>query len=167
MKPANFRQIFPLLHEAGVRFIVVGGGAAIAHGLARMTMDVDVVYARDKENLERVIAALRDHHPYPRNAPPNLPFLWDTQTVSYGLNFTLNTDLGPIDFLGEVTGGGNYEELLSDTVVSEAYGVPVRFVTLEKLIQLKRAAGRPKDFEVVSELQAILEEKRRGGQQAQ
>ena len=76
------------------------------------------------------------------------------------MNFTLTTTLGLIDFLGEVTGGGTYEQLLPDTIVSEAYGVPVRFVTLEKLIQLKRAAGRPKDFEAVSELEALLEERK-------
>ncbi len=77
-----------------------------------------------------------------------------------GMNFTLTTTLGALDLLGEVTGGGTYEQLLPDTIVSEAYGVPVRFVTLERLIELKRAAGRPKDFEILSELQALLQERR-------
>ena len=69
--------------------------------------------------------------------------------------------MGFLDLLGEVTGGGSYEQLLPQTFVANIYGVPIRIVTLEQLIQLKIAAGRPKDFEVVSELQALLEERRK------
>ena len=160
MRPANFAQLLPLLHRAGVEFIVIGGGAAIAHGLARLTHDVDVVYSRTPTNLQRIVDALRDYKPYPRGAPPGLPFLWDALMLKAGLNFTLNTTLGFLDILGEVTGGGSYEQLLPHTIVREAYGVQVRFVTLEKLVELKRAAGRPKDFEVLSELQSLLKERR-------
>ena len=73
----NFREILPLLLRHNVRFIVIGGGAAIAHGLARATYDVDVVYARDPENIRRLAKALESHHPYLRGAPPGLPFRWD------------------------------------------------------------------------------------------
>jgi predicted nucleotidyltransferase len=64
--------------------------------------------------------------------------------------------------LGEVAGGGFFEELLPFTQELETFGVRCRFVTLEKLIQLKRAAGRPKDLEAIAELQALLEERQRG-----
>jgi predicted nucleotidyltransferase len=157
----NFAEVLALFQSAGVRFILIGGGAGIAHGLARFTQDIDVVYARDDDNLQRIVEALAPHRPYPRGAPPGLPFLWDAKTLKAGLNFTLSTGLGFIDLLGEVTGGGGYEELLQHTIVSDAYGVPVRLVTLERLIQLKHAAGRPKDFEVLAELQALLEERNR------
>jgi predicted nucleotidyltransferase len=160
MQPANFEELLPILHRAGVEFIVIGGGAGIAHGLARLTYDVDVVYSRSPANLQRIIDALRDYEPYPRGAPPGLPFQWDAMMLKAGMNFTLTTTLGAIDLLGEVTGGGSYEQLLPQTIVREAYGTPVRFVTLERLIELKRAAGRPKDFEVLSELQALLKERR-------
>ncbi|HEY2413309.1 MAG TPA: hypothetical protein VGI40_13750 [Pirellulaceae bacterium] len=159
MKPANFRELIPLLHRAGVDFILIGGGAASAHGVARTTFDVDVLCARSGENLQRIINALRDFEPYPRGAPRGLPFLWDAATLKAGLNFTLSTTLGFLDLLGEVTGGGTYEQVLPFTIIGEIYGMPVRIVTLEKLIQLKRAAGRPKDFEVLSELQALLDER--------
>jgi predicted nucleotidyltransferase len=79
-----------------------------------------------------------------------------------GLNFTLTTTLGDLDLLGEVAGGGSYEQLLPFTQELETFDVRCRFVTLEKLIQLKRAAGRPKDLEAVAELQALLEERQRG-----
>lgn len=156
----NFREFLPLLLQHNVRFIVIGGGAAIAHGLARTTYDVDVVYARDAENLRHLAAALQAYQPYLRGAPPGLPFRWDERTIQAGLNFTLTTSLGDLDVLGEVAGGGSYEELLPASEEKDAFGVRCRFVTLEKLIQLKRAAGRPKDLETIAELQALLEERR-------
>jgi hypothetical protein len=160
-KAANFREFLPLLHRGGVDYILVGGGAGIAHGLARTTQDVDIVYSRSSDNLRRLAETLAPLKPYPRGAPPGLPFLWDEKTLQAGLNFTLRTSLGWIDVLGEVTGGGGYEELLPFTVVEETYGVPVRIVTLERLIQLKLAAGRPKDLEVIAELQILFNEGKR------
>src|SRR5262249_45847462 len=133
----NFREILPILVRNDVRFIVIGGGAALAHGSARLTYDVDVVYARDPENLRRLAKALQPYQPYLRGAPPGLPFRWDERTLKAGLNFTLTTTLGDLDLLGEVAGGGFFEELLPSTQELEAFGVRCRFVTLEKLIPLK------------------------------
>jgi predicted nucleotidyltransferase len=159
----NFRGILPLLASNNVRFILIGGGAAIAHGLARTTYDVDVVYARDAENLRNLVTALQGHQPYLRGAPPGLPFRWDERTVQAGLNFTLTTSVGDLDLLGEVAGGGTYEQLLPFTQETEAFDIRCRVVTLERLIQLKRAAGRAKDLEAIAELQALLEERRKKG----
>jgi predicted nucleotidyltransferase len=161
MIEANFSTILPLLAKHGVDFILIGGGAGIAHGLARATYDVDVVYARHDENLLRIADALRDRAPYLRGAPPGLPFRWDVATLRRGLNFTLTTSVGGLDLLGEVTGGGTYEELLPFTERFSFHGADCLVVTLEHLIHLKRAAGRPKDLEVIAELQSLLEEKHR------
>ena len=158
---ANFSGILPVLTQSQVRFILVGGIAAIVHGLARLTYDVDVVYARDEENIRGLAAALRPYHPYLRGAPPGLPFRWDEATIQAGLNFTLTTTLGDLDLLGEITGGGSYGELRPFSEEVQVFGLPCRVVTLEKLIQLKRAAGRVKDLETIAELQALLEERRR------
>jgi predicted nucleotidyltransferase len=158
---ANFRELLPRLVRHDVRFILIGGGAAIAHGTARTTQDVDVVYSRDAENIARIVEAFADCEPYPRGAPPGLPFQWERQTIELGFDFTLSTTLGDIDFFAEVPGGGNYEALLPFTEAIEVFGVSIRIVTLERLIQLKRAAGRPKDFEAIAELQALLEERRK------
>jgi hypothetical protein len=138
---------------------VIGGWAAIIHGSARTTNDVDVVYARDADNIRNLVAALQSRQPYLRGIPPGLPFRWDEDTVQAGLNFPLTTSLGDLDLLGEVTGGGPYEELLPYTQEVTAFGITLRVVILERLIQLKRAAGRPKDLEVIAELQALLEER--------
>jgi predicted nucleotidyltransferase len=157
---ASLEQMARQLQQHGVRFIVIGGWAAIIHGTARSTNDVDVVYARDADNIQRLVEALQPWQPYLRGAPPGLPFLWDAATIRAGLNFTLTTLYGDLDLLGEVTGGGTYEQLLPFTQEATAFGITCQVVTLERLIQLKRAAGRTKDLEVIAELQALLEERR-------
>jgi len=157
----DFGKVLKVLKDGQVQFIVIGGVAGLAHGLARATFDVDVVYARNRVNLRRVAEALKTYDPYLRGAPPGLPFSWDEQTVRAGLNFTLLTSLGDVDLLGEVTGAGTYEQLAPDTVEMEIFGVSCLCVTLERLIQIKRAAGRPKDFEMIAQMQALLEERRK------
>ena len=109
------------------------------------------------------MAALLPHAPYLRGAPPGLPFTFDERTVRNGLNFTLTTKLGDFDLLGEVAGGGTYEPLLPFTQWVREDGLEFLCVTLERLIQLKRVAGRPKDFEAIAELQAILKERKSTG----
>ena len=147
-----------MLGRESVEYILVGGVAAAAHGSSRLTQDVDVVYARNPENLARLTAALAPFAPYPRGAPPGLPFRWSLEILQSGLNFTLTTALGDIDLLGEITGGGRYEDLLEDTIVLKVFGIECRCVTLRRLILLKRAAGRPRDLDAIAELEAILEE---------
>lgn len=98
-----------------------------------------------------------------RGAPPGLPFAFDVGTIRRGLNFTLTTGLGDLDLLGEVTGGGDYDALLSHSQPLQVFDHECRFVDLETLIRLKRAAGRPKDLERIAELEAILDERKRSG----
>jgi len=147
------------LHRGGVEFIIVGGAAATIHGSARMTQDLDLVYARTPENIARLAAALAPHSPYLRGAPPGLPFRWDAEPIRRGLNFTLTTTLGDLDLLGEIVGGGGYADLLSHSQVVKLSGSEYRCLGLARLIHVKRAAGRPKDLEAVAELEALQEER--------
>lgn len=155
----NFPELLRLLSHEKVEFIVVGGAAGIAHGSATITYDLDVVYERTDQNIERIVSALSAHKPYLRGAPPGLPFDWSPRTVKNGLNFTLTTSLGLIDILGEITGGGNYDDLRPETEWIELYGIKCRCLNLEKLILTKRAAGRPKDLNAIAELEALFEER--------
>src|SRR5437867_9826517 len=118
----EFEKLLRVLTEGGVRFIVVGGVAAVAHGSARLTQDLDVVYARSAENIGQLEAALAPLMPYLRGAPPGLPFRWDEPTIRRGLNFTLTTALGDLDILGEITGGGAFEALLPHTIELDLFG---------------------------------------------
>ena len=156
----DYRSLLRCLFEGGVEFILVGGAAATAHGAARLTQDLDIVYRRSEDNVGRLVRALEPYRPYLRGVPPGLPFQWDTETVLRGLNFTLTTTLGDLDLLGEITGGGRFEDLLAHCITIHVFGIECKCLGLERLIHVKRAAGRPKDLEAVAELEAILEERR-------
>lgn len=151
----DFGRMIGTLVDAEVEFIIVGGIAAVAHGSSRVTQDLDLVYARNRGNLERLVAALGGHSPYLRGAPPGLPFILDVDTLRLGLNFTLTTDMGPIDLLGEITGGGGFEALVDHSIGLEVFGHRCLCLDLETLIRVKRAAGRPRDIEAIAELESI------------
>ncbi len=153
-----FPQLLQLLTRNDVAFVIVGGVAAVIHGSSRLTQDLDVVYERTPENLLRLENALAEQAPYLRGAPPGLPFEWSAATLQNGLNFTLETRLGALDLLGEIVGGGKYENLIQHSDEIEIFGVRCRCLDLPTLIETKRAAGRPKDFEAIAELKVILEE---------
>jgi hypothetical protein len=153
----DFPALLRALHEHGVRFLIVGGAAATAHGSARLTQDLDLVYDRSRDNLDRLARALAPYEPYLRGAPPDLPFVLDAETLHRGLNFTLTTKLGDVDLLGEIVGGGGYTDLAPHSVQLDLFGVPCLVLGLDKLIDVKRAAGRPKDLEALAELVAIRE----------
>lgn len=157
----DFRQLIETLSTAEVDYILVGGVAATVHGSVRLTADVDIVYARDRENLVRLAQALGPHQPYLRGAPPGLPFELDVETLQSGLNFTLATAAGALDLLGEITGGGTFEDLVAHTIEVHLFGFACRCLDLPTLIRVKRAAGRPTDLESIAELETILEERER------
>jgi predicted nucleotidyltransferase len=159
--PVDFEAALRLLNEHRVEYVVVGGLAAAAHGSTRVTWDVDVVYSRRAENVERLATALAGVEPYLRGAPAGLPFRWDAETIRRGLNFTLTTRVGDLDLLGEITGGGGYDDLLPQSIRVQAFGIECWCLGLEKLIEVKRAAGRPKDLEAIAELEALKEERDR------
>jgi len=157
----NLDAILRALTTSKVEFLIVGGVAAAIHGSVRGTSDVDFVYSRSTANLARLVSALSAAHPYLRGAPAGLPFRWDVETIRRGLNFTLVTDVGDIDLLGEIVGGGTYEELKDQCIRVQVFGLECLCLDLEPLIRVKRAAGRPKDLEAIAELEKLLELKRR------
>ncbi len=157
----DYRELIRSLVAGRVEFIIVGGAAAIAHGASRLTEDLDLVYRRDQNNVEKIIKSLAPFAPYLRGVPEGLPFNWEAQTIWNGLNFTLTTSLGPLDLFGEITLGGSYDDLLPHTVTLDIFDGSCLCLGLERLIEVKRAAGRPRDLEAVAELLALLEERSR------
>lgn len=155
----DYDRVLPLLVDGGVEFIAVGGTAANIHGSPRVTSDLDILYRRTTENIRRLVSTLAPLNPYLRGAPSGLPFRWDEAMIRAGLNFTLVTDGGDLDLLGEMAGAGTYEDVLTCADEVTFRGIVFRVVKLETLIRAKRAAGRPKDFEAIAELEAIREER--------
>lgn len=146
-----------LLAQHNVDFVIIGGVAATLHGSSYLTKDLDVCYARNEGNLERLADALRSVNARLRGAPEDIPFRVDAETLRKGLNFTFATDIGPVDLLGEVAGVGGFKEARADAVVHELFGFKCAILSLDKLIAAKRAAGRTKDLLTIPELEAIRE----------
>jgi hypothetical protein len=153
----DYEKALLALASAGVRLVIVGGVAVTIHGSSYVTFDLDFCYARDPENLSRLARALGSHSPRLRGAPEGLPFRLDERTLKAGVNFTLATDLGDIDLLGEVAGVGDYAAALAESEEVELFGATFRVLNLDALIASKRAAGRPKDLMVLPELEALRE----------
>lgn len=160
-EPANAGEILGTLRRRGVRFMLVGGLAGMAHGSSYPTFDVDIAYAREPRNLERLADALTEMDARLRGAPSDLPFLLDAETLSKGLNFTFDTKFGPFDILSELRGVGSYERVSKAAVSTQIEGVEVEVISLDHLIAMKAAAGREKDRLMVAEYIAIADEQRR------
>jgi hypothetical protein len=157
----QLRPLLELLNRHDVDFLVIGGIAGIVHGSAHPTFDFDVVYARNEQNLERMAAALAELGVTLRGAPADLPFQVDARTLAAGSNFTFVSKYGSFDILGEAAGMRKYEAMLADSKKETVWDVPVRVVSIDDLIRMKRAAGRPKDKSMAEELIAIAEDQRR------
>jgi len=145
------------LVENEVEFVVIGGVAITAYGSAYVTQDLDFCYVRTPENIKKIVAALAPFNPRLRFFPKELPFFWDERTLQNGTDFTLDTDLGDIDLLGEVSGVGDYSAVKAASIEMQICDVSVNVISLDNLIKAKRAAGRTKDLLVLPELEALRE----------
>jgi predicted nucleotidyltransferase len=150
-----FEAMLRELIERGIRFVVVGGVAATVQGSARFTNDLDICYATDPENLERLVALLQDWKAYLRGVEPGLPFVLDTRTFAITPLLTLTTTQGDFDVLDNVPGIGGYEEVVARSEEAMIGEVCFRTLTLDALIDAKRATRRKKDVEHLIELEAI------------
>jgi hypothetical protein len=155
----EYLDALEMLVKHRVRFVVIGGVAGNLRGSTTVTQDVDVCYARDDENFDRMAAALRELHARLRGAPPDAPFVLDARTLKLGDHFTLATDAGSL-LLGHPSGiPGGYEELeRAADQIEIAPGVTVRVASIDDLIRMKRAAGRAKDLIEVEVLGALRDE---------
>jgi hypothetical protein len=154
----------PLLRsliDHGVDFVVIGGLAGMARGSSYPSYDLDIAYARDNDNLEALAAALREVKATLRGAPANLPFILDRKTLRQGSNFTFDTPWGPFDILGDVSGAPPYERLRTEAGEPLTIeGEQVIVASIDHLIAMKEAAGRPKDKLMATEYRVLSDELR-------
>jgi len=153
--PGPLQRSTELLDLHSVEYLVIGGRAEVLMGSGRVTHDVDVCYRRTPDNLTRLAAALKQLGVTLRGAPPGLPFTPDARTLAAGCNFTFDSPIGPIDFLGEVEPLGGYDALLPNAEEYEIWGRRLRTIGLDDLIRVKRHIARPKDSESLAQLLAI------------
>lgn len=154
------KALLTRLHQHGVEFVLIGGVCGVMHGSGLLTVDLDVCCRFDPTNLRRLEAALRDLHPYHRLTPDKLPFALTEELCLNLKNLYLQTDLGKLDCLGEVSGVGDYEAALKNSVEFQMSFGSIRMFDLNTLIVSKAAAGREKDKYALQVLHALAEKKK-------
>jgi len=160
--PEADKLLGPLLAH-GVDFVLIGGQAGISHGSSYPSYDLDVLYARDRDNVVRLVAALEEIGVRLRGAPKDPPFVLDARSIENGANFTFITPYGDFDVLADAAGMPSYAELKSAAVEQEAFGHLIKVASIDHLIAMKRAAGRTKDKLMVEEYIVIADEQKRLG----
>jgi hypothetical protein len=156
-----FRALRALLADE-VRFIVIGGVASRSWGSPTLTNDLDICYERSPSNLEALARTLRELQATLRGAPAGLPFVIDARTLSMGDAFTFNTAAGAMDCLGTPAGTKGYPDLIVNAQTVQVDDLVFPIASLDDLLRMKRAAGRPKDLIEIEILSALEEERTKG-----
>ena len=143
------------LLEADIKFILVGGLAAVVQGSPVTTMDVDIVHNRSSENISKLIAFLNSidatyRRPDDKVIGPN------EEDISGMGHFLFSTRFGPLDVLAFIEQGKTYEDLLEDTVEIEFRGYIIRVLNLKELVELKKKSRDPKDKQRLTVLEETL-----------
>jgi predicted nucleotidyltransferase len=142
-------------HEAGIRFVLIGGLALRAHGSNYLTTDADFAYAIEPDNLERLAAFLPTIHARVLGRPANDGFVITARTLERVRFLNLFTDWGEVDVMREIGGVDSFEGLWERAVPMDFGGFVVRVASIDDLIAMKRAANRPKDQAHIYELLAL------------
>jgi len=153
----------PILHclrRHGVDFVLIGGLAGMALGSSLPSFDVDVAYARDSDNLERLASALRELGATLRGAPPDLPFQLDAKTLANGAMFTFDTRFGSLDILSDPSGAPPYARLQESAQNMVVDDVAIRVASIDHLIAMKESTGRSKDRYMAEEYRVLSDELR-------
>jgi len=151
---------FRVLFRNGVSFVVIGGYAASVLGSPVVTGDLDICYARDADNLERLAAALRELGARLRGpgVPDDLPFQLDARTLQLGNSFAFTTSGGRLDALATPSGTAGFRDLEAGAVTVTIDDMTVRVANLDDLIRMKVASDRTKDREHLEWLRALRQE---------
>jgi hypothetical protein len=157
------RAIFEALDHHGVRYVLIGGLAAVLHGAAHVTTDVDVVPQDARENLERLSQALKELHARIRvsGEPGGIPFDQSGASLARNRIWNLQTDHGDLDITFEPSGTHGFEDLRRDAVVMHLRTGDVVVASLADVVRSKEAADRPRDRAIVPALRALLATQRR------
>lgn len=151
----SFEEIIERLISHNVKFILIGGYAAIVHGSTTVTNDLDILIPFEKNNLEKLLIAFKEIHP--KHQENKLPLTKTAEELSHFKNLYLSTDIGPIDILGQIPGLGDYDKLLQHVIEIQLFDKKCLVLDLETLIESKRIMGRVKDKNAAIELKAIAE----------
>ncbi len=142
----RLRELLERLTKGGVDFVVIGGVAVIMQASPRFTKDLDICFSPERENLERLAAVLTEVGAKLRGVDEDLPFVPDARTLRQTQILTLTTADGGLDLLVEPDGAPSYPALRRRADEIDLEGIVVRVASIDDLIAMKRAAGRPQDL---------------------
>jgi Nucleotidyltransferase of unknown function (DUF6036) len=156
----NARELFRVLGEHRVEYVVVGGFAVYAHGVLRGTVDLDIIPRPDLANLSRLGEALVSVGARVNRAaePVNIA---DPHILQRNALVPLMTDHGRLDLLNVGCTSGvsaDYGELRGRAVEIELDKMLLAVIGLDDLIRMKRAAGREQDLADIRALAALDED---------
>jgi hypothetical protein len=160
--PLHADEILKRLTARGVDFVVIGGIAAVLHGSAQATYDLDICYATDPGNLATLGQVLVDLGARLKGIDDPLPFVPDGRTLRGIELLTMVTDEGELDVLARPAGSPGYEALRRNADRYDLDGFSVLVASIDDLIAMKQSAGRKKDLAAVEELEAIKRLRPRG-----
>ena len=154
-RPLDLRELFRVLAEHGVDYLIIGGVAAQVHGRRRTTKDLDVTPAPDPENLKRLAAALVALDAHPVAFGSSAPTPTEEQLQVAPIIPPLITRHGELHILNDVPGATAYAAMRIRALTTDLDGIAVHIVGVDDLIRMKQAAGRPSDLEDIEALTAV------------
>lgn len=159
-QPAPFDplRLFRELNDVGVRYVVIGAFAGRLLGSPTMTRDLDICHASDAENIERLVTLLRRLNARLRGTDRPVPFRVDVRSLRAVQSLTLTTDAGDLDLLAVPAGTQGFDDLVRTAAPTDLDGLTVLVASIDDLIRMKRAAGRPKDVIELEVLGALRDE---------
>lgn len=156
----DLEGIFEVLDAHDVRYIVIGGIAAVLFGSPYPTKDLDICPDADRANLKNLAAALRDLEAmeWDPHKGEFMERVWNEESLTVDDTWLLGTRLGRLDVLFTPAGTAGFPDLKKRQVVMDVAGKQVAVTGLEDLIRMKEAAGRERDLQVVPTLRKLLEQ---------
>lgn len=151
----DLKSIVDALTASNIRFVLVGGLAAVAQGVPIATMDVDIVHDRSPDNVSRLMAFLRSIDAVQRRMDDKIIVPQEEDLAGLG-HCLLKTRLGPLDVLGAIEQGMTYEDLVPCAVTVEFRGRPVQVLEIKTMLEMKKTSKNPKDKQRLPLLEAAL-----------
>lgn len=151
----DIKTLLNLLSKNNVKFVIVGGFAAVVHGSSMVTEDIDFCTSFDRENMKNLMDALKSLNPRHRLIKEDRPISESAEQLAAFKNLYLTTDLGYIDLLGNIMGVGDYKDVEKHSVSIKLFDIDCKILDMDSLIKSKKLMGRYKDKQVVLELMAL------------
>jgi len=151
----DFLSLLTRLNKEGVKFVIIGGFASVVHGCTLVTQDIDICCEFTPENLLLLQKAIADLNPVHRMTPEKVKLDLTQENCKNYKNLYLDTYLGQLDCISYVQGIGNFEKVTKLSQIIEAEYLKFHVLTIDALIDAKKAMNRPHDHEAIVQLKAI------------